>query len=477
MMLLAGATDEGAVPTKAPASTKSSAADKTSAAPVDAGVAADTGKAAKGRGRDPVDAGQDKPVYAPVPTPDYGRRRRYPESYAPPALPPVFSDFARRRAPPPPYDPYAGERRSDQVIFVLRGTGAEAQAVARQAGVTVTQQSRLASVQLVMVVARLSPGDTPEAAMARLSFLPGVAWAQADHIYGASGRVPPSPTPLPPEFAAEGLTGPAMARPAAGVVAMIDTPVAFDHEAFRVAVFEQRLFTPNPTPDAHGTAVASLLVGRGGVAGAGQGARLVSLAAFEGAAGDGAPVSETSYLARALDAAVTLRPNVLNLSFGGPDDRLLAVLLEAADARGVCVAAAAGNGGRSGRPPFPASHPDVLGVTAVDEGLRIYALATPGPQVAVAAMGVDLFAAAPGGYRKVTGTSFAAAVVSGALLRLPACALARDPKAMRAAVVAAARDLGTPGRDARCSARACSACRSRGGPSPRRSCGPGAIYF
>jgi hypothetical protein len=89
----------------------------------------------------------------------------------------------------------------------------------------------------------------------------------------------------------------------------------------------------------------------------------------------------------------------------------------------------------------------VLAVTALDGRLRPYVWATPGAPVDVAALGVDLLVAEPGGYRRVSGTSFAAAVVSGALLRMPACARDRNPAAMRAAVGARARDLGAPGRD------------------------------
>ncbi|MCR5879651.1 S8 family serine peptidase [Phenylobacterium sp. J367] len=171
--------------------------------------------------------------------------------------------------------------------------------------------------------------------------------------------------------------------------------------------------------------------------------------AFVQVAPDGPPLSETRHLARALDAAIALQPNVLNLSFGGPEDRLLARLVEAADARGICLVAAAGNGGSAGRTPFPASHPKVLGVTAVDVRLAPYPWSTPGTAMDVAALGVDLVAAVPGGYRRVSGSSYASAIVSGALARTPACARDRNPAAMRAAVVQAARDLGAPGRDPR----------------------------
>jgi hypothetical protein len=358
-------------------------------------------------------------------------------------------DFHRKVRPAPPSvpapapAPATDDRLPDSVIVVIDRDGIDIAGLARTAGVTVVETSRLQSLPLTTVVARLRPGDTPEAAITRLSGLPGVAWAQANHVFRASGRVAPVPRP----YAMAGFSAQTLARPAPGVVAMIDTPAALDHEALRGVGAEQRLFTPTATADAHGTAVAALLVGVGPSPGTGRGAHLVSLAAFEAQPGNAAPTSQTRYLVRAFDAAALLRPNVLNLSFGGPPDRLLEALVSGADQRGICIVAAAGNGGRLGRPPFPASHPAVVGVTAVDDRLNIYSAATPGQQVAVAAIGVDVVAAVPGGYRVVSGTSFAAPFVSGALLRTAACGQRHNPAEMRAAVAAAARDLGQPGRD------------------------------
>ena len=352
--------------------------------------------------------------------------------------------------PPPQAAESPDQRAPDTVVVLLREGAGDPQALARGAGVSLLEVAPLPSVHLVMAVAGLRPGDTPEAAVARLSRGPGVAWAQVDHLYSSAAAVPAASAPAapaPPGFELEGLSGQAMAAPANGVVAMIDTAMAANHEAFAGAAVEQRLFATPMTAGAHGTAVGGLLVGAGATPGTGRGARLVDLAAFQQAGPDAAARSQTRYLAKAFDAAATLRPNVLNLSFGGPGDPLLEVLVNAVAARGVCMVAAAGNDGKAGRPPFPASNPAVLGVTAVDDRLNIYAAATPGPQVGVAAMGVDLIVATPGGYRPMSGTSFAAAVVSGALLRLPACARDRNPAAMRATVAAAARDLGAKGRD------------------------------
>ncbi len=228
---------------------------------------------------------------------------------------------------------------------------------------------------------------------------------------------------------------------------MIDAPVDLTHANLAGASITQSSFGVDPSPAVHGTVVAALLVGTGNYPGTAQGASLTSLSAF-GPAAQGASLSRTSYLAKAMNEASRLRPDVLNLSFGGPDDRLLGVMLDAIHKNGVCVAAAAGNGGPMGHVLFPATHPASLAVTAVDESLRGYAFASQGDRVDIAGVGVGLNAAVPGGRRAVSGTSFATAVISGALLRMPACNGGRDPDAMKAQVAASAKDLGAPGRDA-----------------------------
>ena len=56
-------------------------------------------------------------------------------------------------------------------------------------------------------------------------------------------------------------------------------------------------------------------------------------------------------------------------------------------------------------------------------------------------------AAVPGGRRAVSGTSFANAVVSGALLRFHGCNGGRDPAGMRRGLDALAQDRGVKGAD------------------------------
>lgn len=388
--------------------------------------------------------GPYRPPSPDTPPPDSGRT----SGGSTPFIPSISLSFTIKppKEKPKPAEAWESPREdqtSDTAILLLRAGPDDPQALAGRAGVVPVEVVPLESIGLTMVVGKLGPGDTVAAVIARSNTLPGVVWAQANHVYQGMGRA----QSLPKGYELQGLTADVMATPATGIIAMIDTAVDLGHEALAGAAIQQQLFAAPMTPGVHGTAVADLIVGRGQIPGSGQGARLVSLAAFQQSGPDGPALSQTRYIAKALDGAARLRPNVLNLSFGGPSDRLLDAMVDAIAAKGVCMVAAAGNGGKSGRPPFPATHPAVLGVTAVDERLRIYSHATPGPQVDVAAIGVDLTAAAPGGYRRMSGSSFAAATVSGALLRTPACGRSRNPVALQAAVAAAARDLGAPGRD------------------------------
>src|SRR6185295_6093458 len=78
----------------------------------------------------------------------------------------------------------------------------------------------------------------------------------------------------------------------------------------------------------------------------------------------------------------------------------------------------------------------------------LFAQANRGTHIAVAAPGVNILAAAPNaGYRMQSGTSFAAAQVSG----IAALLLERNPKldagSVRRILMSTARDLGAPGHD------------------------------
>jgi subtilisin family serine protease len=113
------------------------------------------------------------------------------------------------------------------------------------------------------------------------------------------------------------------------------------------------------------------------------------------------------------------------MSFTGPQDPLLERMIKAAAEKGVVVIAAAGNEGPKAPPVYPAAYPDVIAVTATDEKDKLYGKANRGAYVFIAAPGVDIVAPGlKGSYGISSGTSMAAAHVSGVVALL----MERDAK-------------------------------------------------
>jgi subtilisin family serine protease len=155
----------------------------------------------------------------------------------------------------------------------------------------------------------------------------------------------------------------------------------------------------------------------------------------------------SSTLARGIDVASRKNVRVMNLSVGGPEDRLLTRMVEAAASKGIAVVAAAGNDGPSGKPSYPAAIKNVIAVTAVDADAKLYSRATQGEFIAIAAPGVDVLSIGPGGRTQLfSGTSAATAFASGSVALL----LQRSnlsPSDLRALLRTTAKDLGPAGHD------------------------------
>lgn len=212
------------------------------------------------------------------------------------------------------------------------------------------------------------------------------------------------------------------------LAALIDTALPERSEVLAGVTVRARRFGPGPgRASDHALAVAAVLADTAGREG------LVLLAADVSESGP-LPGASAAAIAQALDWAAGHRAPVINVSLTGPPNAPLAAVVRRVAARGAVIVAAAGNDGPHAAPPYPAALPDVVGVTAVDGGLRIWRRATQGPHVDFAAPGVKVTAAGT----EWTGTSLAAPVVSGLLLRRGI-----GP----AALAISARDLGDPGRD------------------------------
>ena len=105
--------------------------------------------------------------------------------------------------------------------------------------------------------------------------------------------------------------------------------------------------------------------------------------------------------------------------------------------------AAVGNAGPKSPPLYPGADPDVIGVTATDENDKLLAVSNRGPQVAVAAPGVEILEPAPEGtYQVTTGTSVAAAHATGVAALLLARKPDLKPDEVRSLLIRSARHIG-----------------------------------
>jgi thermitase len=194
-----------------------------------------------------------------------------------------------------------------------------------------------------------------------------------------------------------------------------------------------------PTSDAewHGTAVASIAGGisRGesGVTSYCGQCNVMSVKALD-AKGEGSDAA----IARGIRWAVDHGARVVNLSVAGPAQaRTLPAAILYAVHRGVVVVAAAGNDGTTAR-SFPAADPLAIGVAATDRTDHLYSWSNRGRWVTVAAPGINTSAVPGGGVFNFTGTSSAAALVSGVVGMCLTASPTLTPALVRRALVVGA---------------------------------------
>ena len=197
------------------------------------------------------------------------------------------------------------------------------------------------------------------------------------------------------------------------------------------------------TPHAHGTSIAGAIAAHGKLMGIAPDVQILAVHAFDDSPGE---AKGTSFaIDKGLQWAADNDARVVNMSFAGPADPILARMLAAAYAKGIVLIAAAGNGGPQSAPLYPAADPDVIAVTATDNAEHVFALANRGRYIAVAAPGVDILALAPGNaYALTSGTSIAAAHVSGIAALLLERNPALKPGDIRSILIATAKPIGPP---------------------------------
>ena len=230
-------------------------------------------------------------------------------------------------------------------------------------------------------------------------------------------------------------------------IAVIDSEIDVTHPDLEGTVAQRFSAVGAPEkPHAHGTGMAGAMAAHQKLLGTAPDARLLAVNAFSSNA---ATVESTTFIMlKGIDWAVGQGARIINMSFAGPKDPSLQRALKFAFDKGIVLIAAAGNAGPKSPPLFPGADPNVIAVTATDVKDKLFNGANRGKYISVAAPGVDIMVPAPENtYQLTTGTSVAAAEVSGIVALL----LERNPKLtpaeIRRILTATPRRLGPGERD------------------------------
>jgi subtilisin family serine protease len=358
-----------------------------------------------------------------------------PPDVVPPTTPPPPGPRIVPRRPSPRGNvsmPPPGETNfvPDEVLLEVRGRSSSPALgrMAQRLHLTRLETQSFALTGRTLQRWRIGPNTTVRATLRRLARYGIIVAAQPNWLY----RLQQAPSPAPAQ------TG--SAQYVVNKLHLIAAHRISNGDNVRVAVIDSQIDIKHPDiagaiaasydalggkakPHPHGTGMAGAIAAHHKLVGVAPDVRLLAVRAF---AGEGESAQGTTFnVMKGLDWAARQNARIVNMSFAGPADRMFADMLAKAHTRGLVLIAAVGNAGPNSPPLYPAAYPEVIGVTATDAGDKLLPQANRGRQVAVSAPGVEILAPAPNdSYQLTTGTSVAAAHVSG----VAALVLARNPK-------------------------------------------------
>jgi hypothetical protein len=356
---------------------------------------------------------------------------------------------------PPP----AGETRfvQTEVIFDIPATvpAATLNDIAARHAMTQQEVTTIALTGRTLHVWRIDNGASVDDVIRGVCTNPAdrqVAGAQPNYLYElaqptVSGQAPQEPVNSA-QYAPEKLKLIDAHRLASGnkvLVAIIDSEVDRTHPDLAGAITASfNAASATEPPHSHGTAMAGAIAAHRTMLGTAPRVGLLTVRAFSATANSAE--GTTFNILKGLDWAADQGARVVNMSFAGPPDPRLRDALQKAYNRGLVLIAAAGNAGPTSPPLYPAADPGVIGVTATDSHDAVFSGANRGNYIAVAAPGVDVFAPAPNGaYQLSTGTSIAAAEVSGVVALMIERNPSLTPAAVRRILMDTATRLGPKG--------------------------------
>jgi minor extracellular protease Epr len=273
-------------------------------------------------------------------------------------------------------------------------------AAVKRAGFIILWIERIESLGIRSVTLKTPKGMGVDKALAQLARIAPAGEFTANHLHLQSSSVA-APAGRPSAPLAQGqVTAPALG--------LIDGGVA-RHPVLSGAIEQRGFVWGAPAPNAHATAVASLAAGQGRLRGAFPGAPLLVADVYGADPAGGNAVA----VAKAIGWMVERRVPVVAITLAGPSNPLVAKAIARASERGLFIVAPVGNGGRAAPPSYPASYPQVVAVTGVDQKNRLLIESGRAFGIDYAAPAAGFAAAGPsGGWLPVRGTSFAVPFVA-----------------------------------------------------------------
>lgn len=316
----------------------------------------------------------------------------------------------------------AAQHVAGQVVFLVdndKAGLAGLDRVAKKYRLDVDEKTVLKSLNRIMVVSATAR-DAAEIAEA-LKNESGVYNSQPNYVFATMGRQDPmSPMQnLVSMLDLQEVHGKVSGKNI--TVAVVDTGVEVEHEDLRSRIVGYQNFISGSVyqGEIHGTAVAGIIGADNneyGIVGIAPAVSLLALRACRQVSKMSA-MGEcfSTSLVRSLDAAITAKVDVVNLSLGAyVNDTLLSMMIDSGYEKGIVFAAPVGNDPAAENIAFPASHDKVISVAGLDESgnpLPNKRLASVADAVAPA---THLFVTTPGNsYNYSDGTSLASASISG----------------------------------------------------------------
>ncbi|MBV8754388.1 MAG: S8 family serine peptidase [Hyphomicrobiales bacterium] len=347
------------------------------------------------------------------------------------------------------FPPPAGETRylqNEVLLDIAAGvSSSQLDAIARRLRLTRLDVHPMRLVGRSIHRWRINDGSSVATAISSLAGESRIAGAQPNYLFAQEGADDPQPAAMgdPAQYVIAKLHLADAHRLATGeriLVALIDSGIDTAHPDLAGTIAASFDVLGPHEVHFHGTAMAGAIAAHGRLMGVAPGVRLLAVRSLD-AQGQGTSLS----IADGIEWAVARGARVINMSFAGPNDPLLRQHLTTVHSRGIVMVAAAGNEGPASAPLYPAADAHVIAVTATDADDRLYALANRGHYIAVAAPGVDVLEPAPNdGLQLISGTSVAAAHVSGIAALVLERTPTLGPDAVRSVIMRSAAALSAP---------------------------------